>query len=152
MWTPSEIIVHQQVNNDPATLYFLSQCPGVPVTYAKSRKSEDIVAASHVADSSDLKTYMEPMIPMFEPKVFERKKTKKAITGEEKKTRPSIGKCSFTEAERIAIFGFVRDEIRKYDPEIPIALCKESRFVWDQLGLDVSRCRCVCQLDFADMS
>jgi hypothetical protein len=42
-------------------------------------------------------------------------------------------------------------QIRKYSND-PIALCKESADAWNQLGLDLSKIRCVCQLDDADMN
>ncbi|MGD0237850.1 MAG: spore photoproduct lyase family protein, partial [Syntrophorhabdales bacterium] len=94
---------------------------------------------SLVAGSSDLRTYMEEMTPMFDKKVFQGKK------------RPKVGKYSFDEEKRIEIFRFVMNEIWKYS-HLPIALCKESRSVWDKVGLDVSDCQCVCQLESADMS
>jgi len=86
-----------------------------------------------------LRGYMQGMKPMFAPKVFPKKK------------RPKSGKYSFSEAQRIEIFGFVINEIRKYS-DCTVALCKESAEVWDSLGLDRSRCKCVCQYDYADMS
>jgi hypothetical protein len=55
------------------------------------------------------------------------------------------------ESQRIAIFKFIIDEIRKYS-DCPVALCKESSSVWQEVGLDLSKCKCVCQLDFADLS
>ncbi len=55
------------------------------------------------------------------------------------------------EQERLTIFDFIIKEIRKYSG-CHIALCKESAEVWNQLGLDLSKMRCVCQLDYADMS
>lgn len=88
---------------------------------------------------TELPAIMEDMIPMFEPKVFE---------GSEK---PKIGKYSYPEENRIEIFDFIIREIRKYS-DCPVALCKEFAFVWDQVGLDLSRCQCVCQLDYADMA
>ena len=33
-----------------------------------------------------------------------------------------------------------------------IALCKESVAVWEAVGLPLSRCACVCQLDAVDMT
>ncbi len=87
----------------------------------------------------ELPAMMEGMIPMFEPKVFEGSK------------KPKVGKYSFPEDERIEIFDFIIREIRKYS-DCPIALCKESAEVWNQVGLDLSRCQCVCQLDYADMT
>ncbi len=87
----------------------------------------------------ELPAMMDRMAPMFPAKTFEGSK------------RPKVGKYSFNEAERIAIFNFIITEIRKYS-DADIALCKESAFVWNQLDLDLSQCRCVCQLDFADMS
>jgi spore photoproduct lyase len=78
------------------------------------------------------------MQPMFEPKSM--------ASGKE-----SVGKYSFSEGERIGIFGFIIKEIRRYS-DCRVALCKESARVWDDLGLEKSRCSCVCQLDYADMS
>jgi spore photoproduct lyase len=88
---------------------------------------------------AELPAIMEGMMPMFDPKVFEGSK------------KPKIGKYSYLEEKRIEIFDFVIREIRKYS-DCPIALCKESAFVWEQVGLDLSRCQCVCQLDYADMT
>ncbi len=83
--------------------------------------------------------FVKQMEPMFPPKVF--------VEG----CRPKSGKYSFLEEERVRIFKFVKREIRKHS-DCPIALCKESANVWDKVGLKVSRCRCVCQLDRVDMS
>ena len=47
-WKPSEIIVHESVKDDPATIYFLGQCPGVRVKYVSSRIPKEIVKASEV--------------------------------------------------------------------------------------------------------
>ena len=65
--------------------------------------------------------------------------------------KQSVGKYSFPEEERIEIFTYIINEIRKYS-DCRIALCKESAQVWDDSGLEKSRCSCVCQLDYADMS
>lgn len=86
----------------------------------------------------DLPGMLNNMKPMFEPKMFEGKK------------RPKEGKYSFLEEARIKIFDFIIKEIRKYS-ECPIALCKESAEVWNQMGLDLSKVQCVCQLFYADM-
>lgn len=83
--------------------------------------------------------YLDGMEPMFPSKVFPGSK------------RPKSGKYSFTEAKRIEIFDFVINEIHKFS-DCPVALCKESANVWNRLGLPVSECRCVCQLDSVDMS
>jgi spore photoproduct lyase len=82
----------------------------------------------------DLPEMLSRMEPMFEPKRFEGKK------------RPKVGKYSFSEQDRVSIFGFIIQEIRKYS-NCHIALCEESAAVWNQLGLDLSKVRCVCQLD-----
>lgn len=87
----------------------------------------------------ELKNYLEGMTPMFDPKVFPDKKN------------PQAGKYSFSEEKRTEIFNFAINEIRKYS-DCKIALCKESSAVWENTGLDRSRCSCVCQLDHADMS
>ena len=88
--------------------------------------------------TEDLKKFLEAMDPMFPPKVFPGSK------------RPKEGKYSFTEPRRTEIFDFIINEIRKYSNCI-IALCKESANVWNKLGLDLSRCSCVCQLDYVNM-
>jgi spore photoproduct lyase len=79
------------------------------------------------------------MIPMFRPKGFSGSK------------KPRQGKYSLKEKERIEIFRFIINEIRKYS-DCRIALCKESANVWRKLRLPLSKCSCVCQLDHADMS
>jgi spore photoproduct lyase len=87
----------------------------------------------------DLLNYIEKMEPMFSPKRFFGIK------------KPKSGKYSFTEDKRSEIFGFVHNEIRKYS-NCRIALCKESASIWKKLGMPLSRCSCVCQLDYADMT
>jgi DNA repair photolyase len=86
----------------------------------------------------ELPAILDGMEPMFEPKEMAGGKT-------------SVGKYSFSEARRTEIFNFVISEIRKYS-DCRIALCKESAKVWDDVGLEKSRCSCVCQLEYADMS
>lgn len=87
----------------------------------------------------ELPGILDNMEPMFEPKLFDGLK------------HPKSGKYSFSEKRRIQIFNFVINEIRKYS-DCKIALCKESAIVWNDTGLELSKCSCVCQLDFADMS
>jgi spore photoproduct lyase len=87
---------------------------------------------------SELKSYLDGMTPMFEPKLFPGIK------------RPKAGKYSFSEDKRAELFKFAIHEIRKYS-DCKIALCKESATVWGKTKLKTSRCSCVCQLDFADM-
>ena len=86
----------------------------------------------------ELPRMMEDMQPMFSPKMFPGSK------------QPKSGKFSFSESKRSEIFSFAVSEIRKYS-DCRIALCKESENVWNEVGLDVSRCSCVCQLDYAEM-
>lgn len=62
----------------------------------------------------------------------------------------SIGKYSFPVEQRIEIFKFAIEEIRKYS-KCDIALCKETAEVWEAVGLDLKECKCVCQYDCADM-
>jgi spore photoproduct lyase len=98
----------------------------------------------HMRDSiftsgPELPKLMENMTPMFKPKGFSGSK------------RPRQGKYSLKEKERIEIFGFIINEIRKYS-DCRVALCKESANVWRKLRLPLSKCSCVCQLDHADMS
>jgi spore photoproduct lyase len=87
----------------------------------------------------DLPNFIEEMEPMFSPKRFSGLK------------KPKSGKYSFSEKIRIEIFGFVSDEIKKYS-DCKIALCKESAAVWKKLNMPLSRCSCVCQLDYSDMT
>ena len=47
-WRPQEIIIHDEVKDDPDTGYFLSQCPGIPVKYVDTAKSAEVVQASDV--------------------------------------------------------------------------------------------------------
>ncbi|HPL67576.1 MAG TPA: hypothetical protein PLG94_13670 [Smithellaceae bacterium] len=51
-WKPVEIIIHKQIKDDPATLFFLNQCPGVPVKYVDSGKSTDVTNASEILRNS----------------------------------------------------------------------------------------------------
>ncbi len=88
---------------------------------------------------TDLPTFLDSMVPMFPPKVFADSK------------KPRSGKYSFDEERRAEIFSLVIDEIRNFS-DCPIALCKESVSVWNRLGLCLSDCRCVCQLDSIDMA
>jgi len=87
----------------------------------------------------DLPNFIENMQPMFPAKKFRGSK------------KPKSGKYSFTEENRIEIFGFISKEIRKYS-DCKIALCKESASVWKKLKMPLSRCSCVCQLDYANMA
>ena len=87
----------------------------------------------------ELPGILDNMEPMFEPKLFDGLKS------------PKSGKYSFSEDKRTEIFKFVINKIRKYS-DCKIALCKESANVWNDTGLELSKCSCVCQLDFADMS
>ena len=61
------------------------------------------------------------------------------------KISPLVGKYSYSENARTEIFRFAIQEIRKYS-NCTIALCKESKNVWENVGLNPSRCDCVCQL------
>jgi spore photoproduct lyase len=87
----------------------------------------------------DLPDFMETMQPMFPAKNFPGLK------------RPKSGKYSFSEKIRTEIFSFAINEIKKYS-DCKIALCKEAASVWKKLALPLSKCSCVCQLDYADMS
>jgi len=87
----------------------------------------------------DLRSYLEEMKPMFPPKIFPGFKN------------PKSGKYSFSEEKRAEIFRFGIDKIRQYT-DCKIALCKESAEVWEQTGLDLSECGCVCQYDSVDMT
>lgn len=83
----------------------------------------------------DLRATVEAMKPMF---------NKDPNTGK-------VGKYSFGPQTRSEIFSFAVKEIRKWS-DCPIALCKEEEDVWKKVGLDLSRCACVCQLHAVDMA
>jgi len=50
-WRPAEIIIHSQVKNDPATIFFLQQSPNVPVKFIDSGLSKHIREASKLISS-----------------------------------------------------------------------------------------------------
>jgi spore photoproduct lyase len=87
---------------------------------------------------SELPRILEDMQPMFEPKQLSNGKK-------------GAGKYSYTEEKRMEIYGFIIEEIRKYS-DCRIALCKESARVWDDLGLDRSKCSCACQYNYVNMA
>lgn len=97
-----------------------------------------MMCKSTLTSNQELQKYLEIMQPMFTPKMFPGKK------------RPTAGKYSFPEAQRTEIFAWAMAEIRKYS-DCKIALCKESADIWTHVGLEPSRCSCVCQLEYADM-
>ena len=74
------------------------------------------------------------------------------VRGKNGKDKMTSGKYSFPQEKRMEIFKFAIEEIRKHSPTVPIALCKKSAAVWWAVKLDLSKCRCVCQLDYADMT
>jgi spore photoproduct lyase len=88
--------------------------------------------------SPELVRFINEMEPMFPPMLFAGLK------------KPKVGKYSFSETNRVQIFQFIIDQIRKYSRR-PIALCKESASVWNAVGLSLSDCSCACQLYPADM-
>jgi spore photoproduct lyase len=87
----------------------------------------------------ELPSLLENMHPMFPPKIF---------SGFQ---RPKSGKYSFSDDKRAEIFSFIINEIRRYS-DCKIALCKESADLWKKVGSELSRCACVCQLEYADMA
>jgi len=113
------------------------------ITLGTLRFEEQFYNMRRSAVSKALLRHMEDMKPMFPPEKFVKTNGKPTTTS---------GKYSFSEDERIEIFKFAVAEIRKHSPRIPIALCKESAPVWRALRLNLSRCRCVCQLDYANMA
>lgn len=58
-WRPAEIIINEKVKEDPITLYFISQCPGVPVKYVPDSKAETVKAAS-----DQLRNAPQEMLPL----------------------------------------------------------------------------------------
>jgi len=111
------------------------------VTLGTLRFEEGFYNQRHFLFTSgpELPGELEKMQPMFAPKQMAGRK------------RPAVGKYSYEEQKRTEIFSFAIDEIRKYFADCRIALCKKSADVWRNVGLEPSRCSCVCQLDSADM-
>jgi spore photoproduct lyase len=87
----------------------------------------------------ELLSLLETMHPMFPPKIFDGFQS------------PKLGKYSFSDDKRAEIFRYIIGQIRKFS-DCKIALCKESADLWNRVGLELSRCSCVCQLDYADMA
>ena len=75
---------------------------------------------------------METMEPMLTPV---------SVAG---KHRLSRGKFSFPDSRRVEIFRFVCERIRKHS-DCPVALCKETREIWQKVGLNGDRIQCACQ-------
>jgi len=88
---------------------------------------------------SELASILETMQLMFPQKAF---------TGFQ---RPKSGKYSFSDDKRAEIFRYIIGQVRKFS-DCKIALCKESADLWSRVGLELSRCSCVCQLDYVDMA
>jgi spore photoproduct lyase len=91
------------------------------------------------ATGPELPSLLENMHPMFPLKAF---------TGFQ---RPKSGKYIFSDDKRAEIFIYIINQIRKYS-DCKIALCKESADLWKKVGLELSRCACVCQLEYAEMA
>jgi spore photoproduct lyase len=87
----------------------------------------------------ELPSLLENMHPMFSPKAFSGFRS------------PKSGKYSFSDDKRAEIFRYIIGQVRKFS-DCKIALCKESADLWSRVGLELSRCSCVCQLDYADMA
>jgi spore photoproduct lyase len=51
-WKPNEIIIHESVKDDLATIHFLGQCPSVRVKYVSSGIPQEIVKASDILAQS----------------------------------------------------------------------------------------------------
>ena len=51
-WKPKEIIIHEQVRNDPDTIYFLEQCRDVPIKYVSSATPKSVIEASEILNKS----------------------------------------------------------------------------------------------------
>jgi spore photoproduct lyase len=63
----------------------------------------------------------------------------------------SRGKFSYPEDVRVGIYSFIIEEIRERS-SIPIALCKETKPVWEAVGLDLSKVQCNCVWESVDLS
>jgi spore photoproduct lyase len=51
-WRPREVIIHQEVKDDPIAQYFLERCPGVPIKYVTSGMSKEIVKVSELSSQA----------------------------------------------------------------------------------------------------
>jgi len=52
---------------------------------------------------------------------------------------------SFARGRRVKMYKHIIDEIRKYS-DCPIALCRETRKTWKEVGLDSSDRACACRV------
>ena len=91
---------------------------------------------NYIHEGSELLEYLSSMNPMLE----------KRIVRDKGKEKQSVGKISFPEKQRVAMFDFIIKEIRKHNPNIIIALCKEISPVWLAVGLDPNKIQCACQI------
>ena len=48
MWKPKEILVHEEVRDDPVTKRILDHCNGVPVRFTESGAPNEIVKKSRI--------------------------------------------------------------------------------------------------------
>ncbi len=58
----------------------------------------------------------------------------------------------FKDELRFAMYHSIISEIRALDPEVPIALCKETLEFWHRLGLDPTSCKCNCVDEGVDLT
>lgn len=91
---------------------------------------------NYLLPNSNLFEHLQHMTPMLD----------RAEIDDHGKKKVSVGKISFPESVRIQIFDFVVKEIRKHQPQIQIALCKETSPVWRAVGLNPDKIQCACQL------
>jgi len=55
------------------------------------------------------------------------------------------GKWRYDRKESELIYTQLISLIRGYDPKVPIALCKETREMWESAGLNPDKCECNCR-------
>ena len=58
---------------------------------------------------------------------------------------PDDGRTRYSHAMRAELYGFMRDTIRRFQPDLTIALCMESRAIAEEVGVaeNIGKCNCV---------
>lgn len=58
---------------------------------------------------------------------------------------PDDGRTRYSHALRAELYAFMRDTIRRFQPELTVALCMESHAIADEVGLsdNIGKCNCI---------
>ena len=58
---------------------------------------------------------------------------------------PDDGRTRYSHAMRAELYAFMRDTIRRFQPDLTIALCLESRAIAEEVGVaeNIGKCNCI---------